>query len=435
MCVKLVRLKVLCAACVYACFLLPFSGQAAVLPPDPNNAALVYYQAFLICPEPPERPLAEPIEIKPPRMPAAKDLQPPEVPPITTECALQQVEIGGEPDELVRRYLWACRGAIILAQRAAQIPACDWGICYSEGSGPLHLSQAKLLAQVLCADAYVLAADGKIREAIERCMTASRIAEHTYDTDFHSYSAATVITRRVQECLTQILGSVSTDAETIVSLRSRLAPFLRLFRSPVRALMVSFESAIQMVRRDGKTLADVRRCLAEATPEISEQADHELTDEALLARLREPYMEFFESARRVIASQMPYNETRAEIQTLIVELERTVKSDPVANQVRLSRRRWERLMRWAERVSVVHNLQSLTTARLNALDAALAVYLIEAQAGQLPETFPDGLPGDPFSGEDFEYQVTDEGFSLRCRVSPPGRPISYFDFKIAEWAD
>ena len=89
-------------------------------------------------------------------------------------------------------------------------------------------------------------------------------------------------------------------------------------------------------------------------------------------------------------------------------------------------------MRWAERVSIVHNLQSLTTARLNALDAALAVYLIEAQAGQLPETLPDGLPGDPFSGEDFEYQVTDEGFSLRCRVSTPERPISHFDFKIAE---
>jgi len=432
MCVEWSRLKVCCAACVCACSLWSVPGRAAVPMPEPNNAALVYYQAFLMCPEPPECPLAEPVEFKPPRMPSAKELRPPQVPPITTECALEQVERGGEPDELVRDYLEWCRGAILLAQKAAQMPTCDWGICYlEEGSTRgIYRQPAGLLARVLCADAYVLAADGETREAIERCLAAGKIAEHTYGKGYLSYASAANITRRVQKCLIHVLGFVSADAETVASLRSRLTPLLELPRSAVPASITDFELALQAVRRDGKTLAEVRQSLAEATPNIPEQGHREFTDEALLARLREPYMEFLESAHRIMASEKPYNETRAEMETLIGELERTVTSDPVASRVEQSLRQWERLMRWAERVSVLYRLQTLTTARLSALEAALAVYRIEAQAGQLPETLPGGLPADPFSGENFEYQVTDEGFSLRCRVLPPEGPI-HFDFKMA----
>jgi len=190
-------------------------------------------------------------------------------------------------------------------------------------------------------------------------------------------------------------------------------------------LTVDFEFALQAIRTDKKTLSDVRRRLTQAAADISEQGVHDLTDDELLVRIREPYAEFLGPALRVMASDMPYDEARTEIQRLMDELERTVKSDPVANQVLRG------LMGWAKRVSGFYGLQVLSTARLNAFDTALAVYLIKGQTGHLPEALPDGLPRDPFSGEAFDYEITQEGFTLRCRVKPVDRrQVQQFEFKV-----
>jgi hypothetical protein len=60
----------------------------------------------------------------------------------------------------------------------------------------------------------------------------------------------------------------------------------------------------------------------------------------------------------------------------------------------------------------------------------------------LPETLPDYLPKDPFSGQDFEYEITEKGFVLRCRakdilasqlVWPPGTPqdvVHEYEFEL-----
>jgi hypothetical protein len=55
-------------------------------------------------------------------------------------------------------------------------------------------------------------------------------------------------------------------------------------------------------------------------------------------------------------------------------------------------------------------------ARVHAVQAAIAVYLIKATTGQLPQTLPADLPKDPYSDKDFEYRVTERGFILRCRA-------------------
>lgn len=53
---------------------------------------------------------------------------------------------------------------------------------------------------------------------------------------------------------------------------------------------------------------------------------------------------------------------------------------------------------------------------LLALNGYPSIYIISAQTGQLPETLPANLPKDPFSGQDFEYEITERGFVLRCRA-------------------
>ena len=54
-------------------------------------------------------------------------------------------------------------------------------------------------------------------------------------------------------------------------------------------------------------------------------------------------------------------------------------------------------------------------AHINSLKAAIEIYLIKSKTGQLPQKTPTYLPKDPYSGQNFEYVITDDGFILRCR--------------------
>ena len=54
-------------------------------------------------------------------------------------------------------------------------------------------------------------------------------------------------------------------------------------------------------------------------------------------------------------------------------------------------------------------------AAVNSTRAAIELYLIMAETGQLPEELPDDLPKDPYTGRNFLYEITDDGFVLGCR--------------------
>ncbi len=70
-------------------------------------------------------------------------------------------------------------------------------------------------------------------------------------------------------------------------------------------------------------------------------------------------------------------------------------------------------------------------AHINGVKAAVEVYLVIAKTGQLPKTLPDGLPKDPFTGRDFVYEITDDGFALRCQGKEfLSRKNRWLDFKV-----
>ena len=70
--------------------------------PNPDNAALLYYQAFLLRPEP----------------------------NMATSLRINEVLKGAEPDRQMRMYLGHCLPMIRCAELASQIPQCSWGIWY-----------------------------------------------------------------------------------------------------------------------------------------------------------------------------------------------------------------------------------------------------------------------------------------------------------------
>ena len=71
------------------------------------------------------------------------------------------------------------------------------------------------------------------------------------------------------------------------------------------------------------------------------------------------------------------------------------------------------------------------TAQINIIKAAVGVYLVLAKTGQLPKELPDYLAKDPYTGRDFLYEITDEGFALRCQDAEfLRRKNKWLEFKV-----
>lgn len=367
--------------------------------PSPDNAALLYYQAFLLRPDP----------------------------NMATNEKIHDVLFGAEPDRQIRTYLGHCRKMIQLAEVASQIPQCTWGIWHPDGHGfgmgDLAL-EVRRLAFILAVDARTLAADGHYRAALARCLTIRRLAQHVGDDTLLLYSISRSYDRMSQRTIKYVLGVMSQDANLLMWLRGQLAAVQCAPLSLVKMLQMDFESTLYGLRANAELLGKVRNHLAEDTEskQAREQAQN-LTDEELLSRARKPYARFLNSILRVIDNDISYEDKCAEIQRLTKKLKEEYGSDPAAEYVIF----WSEVDRMVQH----YRIQVGDTACSNALKAAVEVYLVLAKTGQLPDKLPDRLPKDPFSGKDFEYDITKEGFVLRCRVKPiDEREVRQYEFKV-----
>jgi hypothetical protein len=63
----------------------------------------------------------------------------------------------------------------------------------------------------------------------------------------------------------------------------------------------------------------------------------------------------------------------------------------------------------------IYTLEVRRKTNVNAIKAAIEIYLMKAKTDKLPDAVPAGLPGDLFSGKSFEYKKTADGFILRCQ--------------------
>ena len=70
------------------------------------------------------------------------------------------------------------------------------------------------------------------------------------------------------------------------------------------------------------------------------------------------------------------------------------------------------------------------TAQINGIKAAVELYLIMAKTGQLPKELPDYLQKDPYTGRNFLYEITDDGFVLGCQSDIFKRGKERFTFGV-----
>lgn len=346
----------------------------AAIPPDPDNAALLYYQAFISLGDLDK---------------AARD-------------NISEVAMGrAAPDIQTRKYIAECRGAVDFADGAKGLQICDWGFRYSQGFEALmpHLAQVRFLAFVLLADARVRAADGDYKGALERCLQMRTLARHIGDDTLIAYLVGVAVQRVGYERMNEIAALAVKDAEVLKWLQNELATTPSASLSPVTSLKIEMEIAedlMQVSKRD-KLAAALKTT---GNPDV--EKFYGSADETALARARQLYRGYLTSALAILTTTKPYEQAHVELANLIKTVDANDPSLAIASFI-------------TPALGSILSASTLVETCVNATKAGVAICLQRAQTGKLPQALPAGLPKDPFSGQDFQYERKDSGFTLRCR--------------------
>lgn len=411
--------RIVIALCIF-CLVFPFSfdANAASLPPDPDNAALLYYQACMLKYMSDDFPKLEE-SVLPEAPPSLPDSIKNFISDLDKATAIDIKEHKEEENLKIRRK------KMKLVEAAVRIPNCNWGILFSQRSylNTDVMIQLGHLEQILIEDARTLADKGQYRQALERCLTIRKFAHHVGDDNSLMYLTSSGIDKNALTSIQYVLGLMPDDVETLIWLQGQLATVKGSPESPARSLWIDFEYDIERMRNNPESYEWWKKDLTEKAAEdenLREEIEEvlNLTHEELIARASDSYSMYLNSFIKIMSSEKSYENKYKELKLLVENLERNEK-DPafplLVNTMMLAK--FESNIRY-------HVI-------FNALKAAIEIYLIKAQTGQLPEQLPEGLPKDPYSGRDFEYEITENGFVLRCRVKPIDLKEKYeFEYKI-----
>lgn len=388
----------------------------------PENAALFYYQAFMLLVQQDE----------------------------ATRLALEHLIKGKiKSNEKSQKYVESNRQVINLTVKAAEIPNCDWGLDYSEGlSTPVsHLGPSRNLVRLILADARILAEKGNYKLALGRCLTVQKVGKHFAKDDLMTYLVGTATTTMANECIQQLLADMPQDMETLTWLKNQLAKihsrvlplslcldyeakgYLTDMRKDRIEKLVSlvFEQPITVGPSPGKTppktLSDAQKAARERTRKFQKTAKERVRvgDEKFFERNRAYHKDHI--ARIKAALDLPYAQAYTELKKLHDQPQEDAIENPDATLTAiLTPPAW-----------LVYNRGVIGETLSNAIRTAVGIYIIKAKTGQLPDTLPAGLPKDLFSGKDFEYERKDSGFILHCRGKDLRKDkIHEYEFKVSK---
>ena len=365
-------------------------APARALPPDPDNAALLYYQAFL----------------------TVADLDK-EARDHVGDVAKGTVV----PNEKTRGYVEKCRGAIDFADAARDLQVCHWGFRYSQGFEAVmpHLAQMRFLTFVLLADARIRAADGDYRGALGRCLQMGTFARHVGDDTLISYLVGVAVLRLGYQCMDDVIAQTAGDVELLQWLKHELVTAGGKGLSPVMSLKIEMEIALDLMQMDKlDKFASVVR-----DPEHQDLAKLVASaDEPTMERARRIYSQYFTSALAILSASKPYEQAHLELKALMSGLDANDPASAIAGSI-------------TPALASVLSVKTSVEASANATKAAVDICLQRAQTGRLPEALPADMPKDPFSGQGFQYERTRAGFILRCQGKDLAKDKLYeFEFKL-----
>jgi len=377
-----------------ALFLFVSTSSAFALPPDPDNAALLYYQVFLIYEKPDD---------------TMKDM--------VADLAKGKIE----PNTRTTQFIESQKTVIRLAVAAAELPNCNWGLKYSDGLSleMPYLSQTKYLARLILADARTIAANGDYELALDRCLTARKLAiQVAHEPTAITFLMSIAIERIANKSIQDILSSAPIDLKTLQHLKAQLDELDN--RLLPMELTWDTEREVMAMYLTTEKIQEVLPLLElEDEPEFNDVQEFILAaDEQFCQKNLDYYNEYW--AAIFSSLQLPYEQAYAGLESLANKLVED-KENPDATMTCML----------APATQRIYNIDVLRKTFSNALKTALEIYIIKAKTGRLPDALPEGMPKDLFSGKDFEYGRKKDGFVLRCRGKNLAKDkIHQYKFKV-----
>ena len=367
------------------------SSAFASYPPDPDNAALLYYQSFLLCGQPDN----------------------------ATEIVLKDVLDGSlEPNDKAIECVNKNKQAIRLAIEASKISHCDWGLKYSDGLSMEmpYLGHTRLLTYLMICDARILASDGDFRTAFERCLAVQRMArQHGKSTDV-GYLMGNSISKRSSACFQDILSQMPTNFGIIDWFGNELSyvdtmPFsiLEIFKNSAAI----FRTYISKEKAKELFLTEL--------PDKSFQAlakNRIASGDASFFKQNADYWDNY-VGNVMSAIALAYPQAYPKLESLVNE--NSAMEKPEATFSRLLMPEYDK----------IYGIGISGQTQFNAVRVAVVVYKIQASTGKLPDELPAGLPKDLFSDKPFVYEKTLDGFVLRCQGKDLSNDETYeYKFKV-----
>jgi len=393
---KTITNKLKKATCI-TLILLVLTTAAPAYPPDPDNAALLYYQAYI-----------------------AYEKSDDTMQEMVADLSRGKIE----PNERIRKYIENCRAAINLAVAAAEIPNCNWGLKYSDGFEMLlsHLAQTRKLAFIIGAETRILAADGDYQKALDRSLTLHKMSKHMGDETIISMLVAMSLSKVADNHLQYLLAEMPQDLKTLTWLKSKLAI---IESKPLSSRATTeYERELSLEHMQLNKLKELIEIVIgkPVAPDSKEAEQLRNVDQALIDKNRAYYINHMNTLQTILSTPMNYAKVYSELKKLNEQPHKDLaENNTNAYLTSIVAPDFDRI------VSIETRDKTLN----NAVRAAIEIYIQKAKTGQLPETLPAGLPKDLFSGKDFRYEKTTDGFTLRCRGKDLDKNETYkYEFKV-----
>jgi len=322
-------------------------------------------------------------------------------------------------DKEIKDYAQKNKFAIKYFVDAGDALNCDRGLDYSEGielQMP-QLAQLRTLSRIVLAQAKIAADSADYKRALELCLSTHKASPHIADVGvLVSYLVGISINSMANQCIMDILPQISDNPDMLIWLKNQIYDVSERFPS----LKVSLNGDLRTCSQDIKK-EKAEYLLEMAGDDIPEDIRQIIRDgdEAFFKANREYFLEYLSAC--LTAVDLPYPQSYEQLEKLAKKPAIDSKKNPnliVATFI-------------TPALSRIVCLDLKTRTQFNAVKTALELYIAKAKTGQLPDALPEDMPKDLFSGEDFKYEKTDDGFILRCQGKDLSKDEIYeYKFKV-----
>ncbi|MCK4999237.1 MAG: hypothetical protein KAS23_06870, partial [Anaerohalosphaera sp.] len=340
-------------------------------------------------------------------------------------------------------YVNANRKAIELTIEASKLEYCDWGEQFSlDDPNYSTLDGILYLAELLLADIRIRLDSEEPQKLVQRCIDVYDITSHIDAKSSIGFVIKIVLEDKASDALALILSKESVNIDTLELLKHKLlehqksrTPFIDSFDHETARIAAELEKATKAKAKSDMTFQDLFRDNEELRLcfywQLAQVKDFNKENWGLVCpKNNYYYIQHSKAIRQAI--QKPYQKAYPEI----VRLEEKALNDSHTKDETTGKStiHYDALSTSSmSSVKGVYSYSIRSDTHFNALLCAVDVYIIKAKTGKLPDALPANRAKDIFSGEDFVYERTVDGFVLRCRGKDVRKDkVHQWEFKVKD---